>query len=328
MEPAIASKSIANPVDTPEEPALTKPARRAIGLMAGALAVVIVASLLYLRPGLPATTASPSPTAAAAPRLSGPYSATFDFLDPARGWALVLDYSVASRFWIFATTDGAAHWRRLFAAPAIGGNIYLHFFDPDHGLAYAGELYRTVDAGVHWTVVSSPPGGPYFTFASPARGWSLPSEGPLPPLLYATADGGMTWSAVSAALPRSFVIDPAGDSPAFGFRDTGEGWLGAALPDPTAYLTLDGGSRWRAIALPLSTPGYAIYTSSVKVLPGSGVLALVTAEAGFAAAYYSDDRGRTWQQVVAPPQPDLLAGVSFLDAAHWWVSRNGVLFKT
>jgi photosystem II stability/assembly factor-like uncharacterized protein len=292
--------------------------------------MAVLVSVVFLRSGAPPanTAASTAPV----PHLSGPYTATFDFIEPSHGWALVLDYTQpGSRFWIFVTLDAADHWRRQFEAAARyeGGygpstNVYIHFFDALHGFAYAGALYRTVDGGAHWSMVATPTDGPFFTFASATRGWILPTDWSVPPHLYATEDGGTTWTAVPTPLPPGVVVNPFAG---FGFRDDGEGWLGAALSQATVFLTRDGGASWRSIPLPVSELGYDIYFSRAELLPGHGVLAIVGSPAGL-VAYYSDDHGGTWRKVAALPESECLSYASFVDAVHWWVACYGFLFKT
>jgi photosystem II stability/assembly factor-like uncharacterized protein len=310
-------------------------ARRALPLIGAALTLVIAVSVLYLRTGTPSIDAGPvRPAPTPIPHLSGSYRTTFDFVDPSHGWALILEYIRPGRLWIFATADGARHWRRQFGTTAYVGadhgpptNIYIHFFDARSGFAYAGDLYRTVDGGAHWDLVKTPTGGQLFAFASATRAWILPEDWSVPPHLYTTDDGGITWSAIPTPLPPGLNPQPFAG---FGFRDDGEGWLGAALDRPAVYLTLDGGASWKSVTIPIGAqPHIDVYYTSVRVLPGHGVLALVISPQGFGAGYYSDDAGQSWRQV-APvlPAPDWLADASFVDATHWWVARFGFLYKT
>src|SRR5437867_1819019 len=92
-----------------DDPGPDKRAQRAVLLIAAALTAIVLAGVLYLRAVGPASTGVPTPTAI--PMMSGPYSATYDFITPSSGWALVLDYgkfstTLSTRFWIFKTTDG------------------------------------------------------------------------------------------------------------------------------------------------------------------------------------------------------------------------------
>ena len=302
-------------------------------LIGGALAVVVVTSVLYLRSATPSlNTAAVTPPPATIQHLHGTYTTAFDFVDASHGWALVLDYTEpGSRFWIFATSDGASRWRLQFGATAPSDgpfgpatSIYVQFFDLQHGFAFAGDLYRTVDGGAHWQLVNAPMGGPLFTFATARHGWMLPVDWSVPPQLYTTEDGGLTWSAISTPLPQGLNAQPFAG---FGFRDDGEGWAGTALNAPIVYRTLDGGESWVAVKVPTDEPADLYYTS-VRLLPGAAVLAIVSTPNGFIGGYYSDDRGDTWRALHPLPEPEWLYNATFLDATHWWVARYGFLYKT
>jgi len=94
------------------------------------------------------------------------------------------------------------------------------------------------------------------------------------------------------------------------------------------YLTTDAGASWQAISLPVPNNSYAVYTTAVRLVPGAGVLVVVSANYGPQAVVVSADHGRSWRQVDLRPFPALLADASFVDATHWWASRLGVLYKT
>ena len=273
-------------------------ARRALPLIASALTAIVVVSLLYLTSGI-RSSQSPASSAPIAV-MSGPYLARYDFISPSVGWALVLDYSsFATSFRIFRTTDSASHWQLQYTGQAEGGQTYIHFFDRDHGFAYAGLLYRTVDAGVHWEQMQTP--GYFSMFASPALGWSLGAQDHM----YSTSDGGVTWKRLPSNLPGSaFGGYGAGPEPA-SFRDTGEGWLGAGyLDSPTVYLT------------------------TVSVAPGGQVVVLISHETMLLGAYASDDLGKSWRAVTRPPTLSTFADLSFVDAIHWIALRAGYVYKT
>ena len=308
-------------------------ARRAIPLIAAAITLVVVASLIYIRAGKPVSNlASLEPTPSPIPHLSGNYTATFDFLDPSHGWALVLDYGQAYAFWIFETTDGAAHWRSTFRGTASGDFdfvrfdlLYIHFFDTEHGLAFVGRLYRTLDGGASWAAVDTPGEEPFLTFASPSRGWALQLAGDA--RLYATSDGGTSWTAVDGRLPPAWLGGFIGTPAELAFREDGEGWLGSSQENPIAYTTLDGGRSWREVRLPPAS-GVSGYLTNVRLIPGGGVLISVYGSAGPLYARDSFDHGATWREVAFPPAPTTLADVSFVGAFHWWASRFGYVFQT
>src|SRR4051812_5134627 len=98
----IVGQSIAHPMDLPEQPLASRRSRRASPLIAAAVTVVVVAGLIYLRPGpqfAGSATPRPNPTQSV---LAGNYSVDYKFLSPSVGWALIYDLSgETSRYWVF-----------------------------------------------------------------------------------------------------------------------------------------------------------------------------------------------------------------------------------
>src|SRR5690242_3738310 len=88
-------------------------ARRGTVVIAAAVATMLIAGFIYLRGAPPP--AHPAAGSTTFPTLTGPYAATYDFLTPSLGWALVVDYSILNtQFWVFKTVDGASRWRQQF----------------------------------------------------------------------------------------------------------------------------------------------------------------------------------------------------------------------
>lgn len=308
-----------------DEPRLDPRARRAIPLIAAALAVIVVAGLIYLRP--PAHVVLRG--APSVPQLTPGYHAAYDFVSRTTGWAAVEQVNT-SEYYIFQTTDGAQHWRKQFSVLSTPyATLWMKFFDPSHGFVNLDRLYRTSDGGAHWNVISIPDGTPDFTFASPTRGWAVDAN-----TIYATGDGGLTWQTVGETPPGPSNIAKGGLATLV-FRADGEGWTGGgSLSDPTVYATSDGGATWRSIPLPALAPNpsaiggkpYFISTS-VWVTPG-GVLALATDDFGQGQAFTSADMGRSWQPIRFPGDPLRLGIFSFIDSRHWWFSSTGILYTT
>ncbi|HSS60512.1 MAG TPA: hypothetical protein VLK30_03530 [Candidatus Limnocylindrales bacterium] len=329
-----------------EEPVLGLRARRAVPLIAAALTVAVVAGLLYLHATTPQSPRIVQGRATIVPpSLSRVYGAAFDFVSPADGWAVVRQQQGGNpQAWLNRTADGGRHWARVFRVNSAElAPLFIHFFDTRNGMFYNGRLYRTSDGGAHWTVISLPDATPNFTFASTTRGWALDSE--FDPAqastLYATDDGGLTWRRLAATFPGGTIFAPGkGGLAGFDFRANGEGWVGAAASKPIVYATFDGGTTWRAVEIPASpetVPSPApsgkpyqppAYNSVVYVLPGQGVLVLLTTYLGIVEAFTSFDGGRTWDSITFPPGPFSFGDISFVDRTHWWVSRANLLRKT
>ena len=326
------SQSIAKPMQTPEDPALRGRARRAIPLIAAALAVALVAGLIYLRPGprLASTaTPRPSPTQSV---LAGNYSVDYKFISPSVGWALIYDPSAQSaRYWVFGTTDGAVHWTQQLSgsAPYLnpGGLVIL---DRNHGFFYLGRdaAFQTSDGGHGWTWISLPPqtyGNVWFVDA--VHWWyqgltpkADPSQG-LDTVFLATADGGVTWTPLPPPPAPELLV----------FRNRREAWsalemVGNESLQPTVYSTHDGAQSWQAHVLPAGAADAAanqFSESGVELLPGGGVLALK----GF-TAYASFDGGDTWRELAPAPVGNTYTDMAFAAEDDWWAMHEGVLFES
>ncbi len=305
------------PQDDPGWSGLT---RRRLSVIAAAVAAVILAGVVYVWPTLPyPATDGTSPSAV--PTMTGPFSASFDFLTPELGWALVVDYSAYNtRFWLFHTEDGAAHWYRQYFGRAVGDRTYLHFFDARNGFAYAGRSYRTVDGGAHWLILDLPKSFAYVTFASPTNGWAEAFNRGAERLLR-TTDAGTSWQPEAPVPPSAAVLQPLVEAQASPFREKGEGWLGSDRQQvPTLYLTQDGGATWQTLLLTSAGTGYSdrSFATTVRLLPDGSVVAFVRdQDARFLGAYITPDVGTTWRPLAFPTTIGAADNISFLDSEHW-----------
>jgi photosystem II stability/assembly factor-like uncharacterized protein len=310
-------------------PASSRASRGTI-VIAAAVVTIVVAGIIYLR-----TSASPPPANAGPsnfPTLTGPYAATYDFLNPSLGWAIVVDDSTLfTRFWIFKTEDGAGRWQQVYTGAADGARIYIHFFDKLHGFAYAGYLYRTADGGSTWQRLQVPGGALFVTFASAKLGWVL-GFGTGFQQMFRTTDGGDSWTQVASDLRANAIVDTIFDAPSSTFRDSTEGWLAAGrTPVPSVYRTLDGGVTWAPIEVPFpngGTPDLG-YVTWVRLVPGGGVVVMVEDVFGRElGAYLSTDQGASWQPRTFPATQVASSDISFIDATHWWVLRTGKVYRS
>jgi photosystem II stability/assembly factor-like uncharacterized protein len=159
-----------------------------------------------------------------------------------------------------------------------------------------GDLYRTTDGGLHWTLAAANPGsaagctpgapGPTLhqaamSFASRTTGWMVGSCG-----LLVTHDGGVTWG--KAAMPLEPTEAPI-------FFDQMHGLIfGAGL-----LVTSDGGAHWNLRKLPAaaaidfinSNEGWALTTGGTSVQCSLNNLASCT---GNFRLFHTGDGGRTW----------------------------------
>jgi photosystem II stability/assembly factor-like uncharacterized protein len=157
----------------------------------------------------------------------------FAFRGPLDGWLAV---SSPGRVRVFRTADGGVHWRTVAVSPSAAAGLSssdvslvlaLDFANDRDGwlLTSAGgaaagsqdvELYRTIDGGQSWTLLSAntqqhavPRGIPTIgiktgvVFASRTRGLVTGYHGQVPGFaVYASADGGRSWRPLRLPLPH------------------------------------------------------------------------------------------------------------------------------
>ena len=327
-------------------------ARRAIAVIAIAVVAIVAAGVIYLHPSFGSSSPThkalevrPSPTP---PQIDGRFSATYDFITPSLGWALV-SQNVSSRpsFWVFRTSDGAKHWVQQMTGQCEGlGTSNLNMFDRLHGeldLCDPLVAYRSSDGGASWSAIALP----HYSFASvnfsdALHGWYLAwsAEMPSPPTpgqldqpalaeFLATADGGSTWTKLPTPPHPSF----SGKGGFFNmqFRGAKTGWMGTDIDPATIYSTADGGFSWRPLTLPVSAPtdgNGEIFNTRVQVLPRSGLIAVVVDVSDNATGLTSFDGGLTWHQIASPPGNTTFDDYAFIDDSHWWAMRNSTLYKS
>jgi photosystem II stability/assembly factor-like uncharacterized protein len=326
-------------IETAPARRLSRRGRRAVGLIALAVAVVVAASLVYLRPSLSPKPRTGSPAFTLVSRQAD--SVLYDFVAPAIGWALVGPAQPtpgSGQFAIYKTVDSAKHWQKQLASgegSILGSGVQsIQFFDQDNGLVMVAAApsdlaYRTTDGGSHWHRVGLPgPGSGLIAFSAPSNGWWLVSMGPPTDQaahLYSTRDGGSTW----LRLP-----DPPPDvAYTVTFRRPSEGWIGSRNsrdPIPHVYSSSDGGLSWNRHDLPTPASGLpAGAIATVRILPGMGVVAVLDAGKGDQYMLTSFDGGASWRYVAPRPSGSTFAGlIDFQDALHWWAIDGSLLYKS
>lgn len=202
------------------------------------------------------------------------------------------------------------------------------------------RLFRTRDGGATWTALPSPDFAANGVFFLDARhGW-IDSGSPMTGLgndtLYATTDGGQTWS-LAGALPQSA---PMGWVYGVGnyhvtFSSPLRGWY---LGNNELFTTADGGHSWRLVEMPppnipvvnqvTATPSQPVISGADGILPVawriSGGPDNATPNQLF--FYVTQDGGATWGDPrFAPtgfaPVGDILA-ITVLDSQHVWLTSQ------
>lgn len=302
---------------------------RHLSVIATAVAVIAIAGIWYSGPVLPSfvrQVASDQPSA-----LTGPFTATYDFLTPTQGWAVVVDYSALNtRFFIFHTDDGAAHWYKQYFGHAKGDRPYLHFFDGNNGFAYVGLSYRTVDGGAHWYPIRVPGSQPYVSFASATYGWAQWTRAGAQ-YLYRTYDGGTTWTDMGV-VPAADSVLPVLEPQTATFSGGGcEGGMGAATSGSpaTVFITNDCGGSWVSTALLAPDVAGTTYETAVRVVPGDSMMAFVSdGSTQVVGAFMTFDGGETWRGVPFPTRLSAPEAVSFVDLDHWWILGAGSIYTS
>jgi photosystem II stability/assembly factor-like uncharacterized protein len=248
----------------------------------------------------------------------------------------------------WVTTDGGSAWSRGggFAVQGYNAGVggALDFVDPEHGWYSQLEaadglsgtaLYGTTDGGAQWSEVAveagTAPGtsavgtiprlcyGLTATFASPSDGWLTGSclTGPAP--LYATQDGGRSWSA--QALPALPFSPAGGTSFPPVFTSPGSGTLLTENQSLTAvttslFATGDGGGSWLLRSTSIGSP---VADGFVDADRGW----LVTAADGAGSAtdiFTTADGGAIWTRLGAFPYAGL--SLDFLTAKLGWAAED------
>lgn len=218
-------------------------------------------------------------------------------------------------------------------------------------VGWSDGLQRTTDGGLHWRYVSPPnppnrtKGGNTTYVFDVDHAWATAAAGDVALrnatklMIFATADGGQTWS--QASVPLSGVVT---STAIFGFIDTQHGWLvvdsGRITFDKsnttiasqpltrTVYVTTNGGGNWSRLASAQEGDGSALGTLALGCFmsgltfanPDRGLLTwdcnsrmgeVTPVTTSVVAA--TTDGGRTWKAVELPSFPtgaDLICGAS------------------
>lgn len=272
---------------------------------------------------------------------------------------------------VLKTTDGGKTWNRLIL-PAFdqvnntGGGYNLRFVDANHGfigafrsLSPAGRvqfILGTSDGGQTWQQINIPSGIGLESlwFADATHGWILGGvAGPPPPpgslvnsvlmAVYATTDGGATWSLQTAPDPiiagtPGCIGQEANVSAAF--TDALHGWISSAVlcfaPNLTIttrgallWTTSDGGTTWT----PHQPSGVISINDRVQATGPSQVrqegVVQVTSTSFEQVLVSSEDGGGSFSITPLPAQNVQIAAVTFSDGAHGvFVTGDGHVFRT
>lgn len=220
-------------------------------------------------------------------------------VSPSTAWIITVPSdSVGSR--ILRTTDAGQTWTvqgrgTTFASPNSYAN-FVHFFSATEGLVAGeqlasgapAEMYRTTDAGLTWTPVTTLPpmlGVEYLSGQPAVVGnniWFMTNEG----RVFRSADRGQTWAV------NTLPVNVEGTGLAF--RDAQNGLLSVlneSRPAHALFRTTDGGQSWARVSY--TGPLHGIGLSAV---PGTNRYVSTGANVGNndQGSSYTTDNGQTW----------------------------------
>jgi len=257
---------------------------------------------------------TPAPPAINAPLVESPALVNIHFLNELDGWGV-------TETQILRTNDGGITWYNVTPSNVTqaGYSVNTFVLDNEHvwvqvpdmaNYPNVGTLYRTSDAGLTWTFVTTPFSSANMTFLDNNNGWVMSDlgagAGSQGVAVYQTTDGGTTWK-------QTYTNDPnqphaKNSLPLSGIKsgltplNMQTAWVsGVVYSDGTVYLyrTDDGGTSWSQITT-LSLPPVAQNTQvsfdPVKFVSAQNafVTVRIPSDQTQMAVFTSNDAGNSW----------------------------------
>ena len=245
---------------------------------------------------------------------------------------------------VVATFDAGRSWQTIFTRSHFTASS-ISFPSPSTGFiagdstatgTRTGALYATTSFGLSWTLHPTPcsytgANAQAISFLNAGQGFlmcgDVPGAGQQPKVFYATQDGGLSWTTVSAAeggIATANSLPMAGYVHSMFFLSPETGFIG--LDRGGIYMTRDGGADWQAVfGQPLPTASGQAFSVGFSdqehgwILAGDGPPLYTTA-----------DGGLTWQLVYPPLSPS--TSISFLSTqfgyAAGWTYDGATVLRT
>lgn len=193
------------------------------------------------------------------------------------------------------TTDGGANWVSTDEHPATPYGFDIVNENLVWAIGNAGQV-RVLTGGQTWQAVTNLPYTGkcmFISFVDDQVGWAASSSAGK---LWATADGGQTWTEV--ALPED-----SGEIATVALRTASDGYL--LDSSGTLYVTADGGQSWSAQSMGLennvlTTTNIPLAAMRFTDADNGVVIATLVGGQGAFLALRTADGGQTWEQEVLP----------------------------
>lgn len=231
------------------------------------------------------------------------YFKKIHFTDLKHGWVVG---TTTTESIVFKTSNGGITWEEETAISSSSYCVDVEFTDALTGYITLGDgsLYKTIDAGNTWTLISTIPSTTTFNVAfstTTSDGYALTNSG-----IIKTTDSGLTWQLVSTIQARSLC-----------FIDNSNVVVGNNFG--VLNITNDGGTTWSSTNTAVLN-GENLY--GVKFL--DQLNGYIVGNGGLIR--YSNDGGHTWVNDNSPVSTPLYA-VESSPSHVWAVGLNGKIAK-
>jgi photosystem II stability/assembly factor-like uncharacterized protein len=262
------------------------------------------------------------------------------FFDPAHGWVAVPNVAdPMGTSQLFITANGGVSWTTSTLATSMGGmfsfvDASTGFYMADLGAGAGGATWKPGFA--HQPSMGENPGDlpgsgikSGISFRDATHGWitgNIPMDNYI--YLYATTDGGITWTLQPASTPADLGTVFAGTYPPVFFGNSGimPVTLVGSVTNLAIYTSSDGGATWKA------APGFVANAGRGELVD------FVSPTDGFAWATgrfaVTHDGAQTWGTVTPSVAfGDNMAALDFVNTTTGWIltmdaSSHTALYKT